>query len=226
LQEITQIRAGLATAIFLYALQFIISREWKKYIGCCLLAFGFHYSSIALIPLYFIFNTNSFNPYRYIIYLIVAILVGVFRINLIGILQILSSSLLSDKLLPYYDEYAGLGAVKVSLLNPFVLLNLLVAFYLIRSVINGIIVDAWQLLVTKVHIVSVGLYFFFISIPIVSFRLYELFNVVQIVSIPIMLSSFHEKLIPLIIITSICLIFLIIYASDDTLMPYKLFFQK
>ncbi len=47
-------RQTLAFCIFLYALRYVLNREFIKYAGCILIASLFHYSSIVLFPVYFL----------------------------------------------------------------------------------------------------------------------------------------------------------------------------
>ena len=48
------VRQSLAFFVFLYALRYIESRDWKRYAVMMILAFGFHTSSLVLVPLYFV----------------------------------------------------------------------------------------------------------------------------------------------------------------------------
>lgn len=54
LHEMTQIRAGVASGIFLLAIQDIVNRNLKKFIIKVLFASLFHYSAIVMLPLYFL----------------------------------------------------------------------------------------------------------------------------------------------------------------------------
>lgn len=49
-----QIRAGLAYAIILIAVQYITNRDWKRYFAWVFVAYLFHHSAIIAVPLYFL----------------------------------------------------------------------------------------------------------------------------------------------------------------------------
>lgn len=49
-----QIRAGLSYAIILWAVQYISTRDWKRYFFCILIALQFHKSAVLAVPLYFL----------------------------------------------------------------------------------------------------------------------------------------------------------------------------
>lgn len=47
-------RQGMAIALIIYAIQFIINRNWKCYFGLLAIAYLFHHSSLIVVPLYFL----------------------------------------------------------------------------------------------------------------------------------------------------------------------------
>ena len=49
-----QIRAGLSYAIILMAVQYITTRDWKRYFAWVFVAYLFHHSAIIAVPLYFL----------------------------------------------------------------------------------------------------------------------------------------------------------------------------
>lgn len=52
----SQLRQGVAIGLFFYAVPYIEQRNFKKYVSIMLLAAGFHFSALILIPLYFVFR--------------------------------------------------------------------------------------------------------------------------------------------------------------------------
>lgn len=49
-----QIRAGLAYAIILVAVQYVTQKDWKRYFAWVFVAYLFHHSAIIAVPLYFL----------------------------------------------------------------------------------------------------------------------------------------------------------------------------
>lgn len=49
-----QIRAGLSYAIILMAIQYITTKDWKRYFAWVFVAYLFHHSAIIAVPLYFL----------------------------------------------------------------------------------------------------------------------------------------------------------------------------
>lgn len=50
------VRISIAVGISTYAYKFLESKQFKKYLICCVLASLFHYSAIIMIPIYFLVN--------------------------------------------------------------------------------------------------------------------------------------------------------------------------
>ena len=74
-RNLIQIRAGLSYAIILWAVQYITTRDWKKYFFWVFIAYQFHTSALIAVPLYFLCLLNL--KKRHILYgIIVAFLLG------------------------------------------------------------------------------------------------------------------------------------------------------
>ncbi len=53
-RNLIQIRAGLSYAVILMAVQYITTKDWKRYFAWVFLAYLFHHSAIIAVPLYFL----------------------------------------------------------------------------------------------------------------------------------------------------------------------------
>ena len=56
---INTIRQDIAICIWIYAIQFILNKDWKRYLICCLICFGFHRSSFIFVFFYPLFCTGK-----------------------------------------------------------------------------------------------------------------------------------------------------------------------
>lgn len=71
LKGFATMRQAAAVGIIIWGYQFVYQKQFLKYCFCCLLAFLFHYSSIAAIPIYFIYNyINKKNFFLFIFILL------------------------------------------------------------------------------------------------------------------------------------------------------------
>jgi len=85
LHEMTQIRAGLASGIFLYAIP-SLEKNKSRYVFLILIASLFHYSALVLLVLIFV-NHNSINRPLYFLLPILAIITSIFSSTYILLLE-------------------------------------------------------------------------------------------------------------------------------------------
>ena len=70
-------RNAIAAAIFFISVKYIIKRNFKKYLICCLLASSFHATALVLPPLYFILYRHISTKAYIITFLIVFVFFGI-----------------------------------------------------------------------------------------------------------------------------------------------------
>lgn len=84
LSSLSLVRQSISFLVFLFSLQFVIRKDWKKYLISIIIAFSFHSSSIILLPLYFVNRINSrFLDKRFLLltFCVLSILFGEFLIE-------------------------------------------------------------------------------------------------------------------------------------------------
>lgn len=91
-------RQGVAMSIFLYSYRYIDTRQPIKYFICIITASLFHYSSLVLIPFYFV-NRISINRY-----MLISIVVLFLILSYSGLLSDLPSIIIN---LGFYDSYTN-----------------------------------------------------------------------------------------------------------------------
>ena len=101
------LRQIIAVAIFIYAIQFIYNKDWKRYYLCVLLAFLFHKSAILLALIYPIFifdwHKSKSNLILHNSLVLVSIAAGSF---IERIMSVVLTRLESILILMEYDDYA------------------------------------------------------------------------------------------------------------------------
>ena len=205
LHEVTQIRAGIVSGLFLLSLPQMA--EGKKILPFCLIAFGalFHFSALSLLPLLFL-NNNEIHPKLKIIWACV--------VPLCFVLYALDLDLLTTVPLPYvtdkvetYKTMSEFGNVdKESILNPFPLMKMAVFLYFLYfSKTIESYVPSINLLI-KILGCSLIVYFAFSSVKIISTRISELYGVVEIVAYPCILFTIKPRVAGMVLV---CLIGLI-----------------
>lgn len=98
------VRQNIAMAILLYSLIFIIQRKLFPFAVCILLSFGFHYSALAFIPAYWLYNLKISRKKLIIIILISVFLSSLMTFFLQGVGDLLGMSAITDRVESYIDQ--------------------------------------------------------------------------------------------------------------------------
>ena len=217
MQEMTTIRAGVASGIFLLSLKFLIEKKYWKYLLYISVAFIFHSSSILFIIVAFLIFLDLKIKYYYYA-LLVSFLIIIFNQNVIQIF-------LLDRIFPRVATYLEmLNWIKEDSLNIFnfkIIISIL--FFIIFAVnykkLEG---NRWFEILFRIHIFS--LVIFFNTAMVFSARSFDLFSVVQILLFPMLLEIFKKQYsIFAWIIIILCSLLQLYYLVDiaDIYKPYK-----
>ena len=72
-----QIRAGLAYAILMLSIKYILEKDWKRYFLIVFIAWLFHRSAIIAIPLYFVCNWVKVEKWHVVVALVFSFIIGI-----------------------------------------------------------------------------------------------------------------------------------------------------
>ncbi|MEG1611120.1 MAG: EpsG family protein [Alistipes sp.] len=209
LHELTQIRAGVAAALLLLCVKPIYERNWKLFLLFSIAAILFHASALIILPLWFL--TYSKQPHRILLALGLPIAYVVYfsGINLVGIIPIPG---IQEKL-EMYQELKMLGGEEWSKINVFnaVFLLKIGLFYLLLWKAELVETrNKYFLLMMNIFCISLMSFPLFAAMPVVGFRINELFGMVEILLFPMIYYIFRPKIMSKSIVVSIgCLILMI-----------------
>ena len=180
LHEMTQIRIGLASGIFLLSLPYYFRGNRFGFTGMILLGTLFHYSAIFYLSILF-FNQRTFNYYFFIGVLILSVVFAYLRLPLAGILTRFNIADISSKL-EIYVELGQKGYLEeIRVYNVQNLCNIFCSVYLLYLIPKRVLLSDRALMIfLKCNIISIFLLSFFSGMPTVAFRFSELFAVVSI----------------------------------------------
>lgn len=125
LQDLTQIRAGMATAFIFLSFKYVYERKFVPFLVCYLLAVSFHYSSFFAIFFYFI-NPRKIKPVYLIFSIIASYVVIIFLKNPIAIISDYLPVFIKKKTEAYEYEMGS----KLNIFNAWQLLRCVVAVIL------------------------------------------------------------------------------------------------
>jgi len=214
LHEMTQIRIGVASGIFLLSIPDVYNRNFKAFLFKTVLATMFHYSAIIMLLVYFL-NPHKIN-FKFFFFLP---LIGIFSIvvgsNVISILNFLSLYLpdfLSYKL-ELYIHLLDKGIMsKINVLN-FYYGSLLIFYYIMISYYKYF-KSKYDILLLKILGFMLFFFYFLSPVPAFAFRVSGFFGVALIILIPHLALIFKQKTIakiPLILWLSIYFIFIMVF---------------
>lgn len=173
LQDVVQIRAGIASAIFLISIYYLCGYKKNIYCTLILIASLFHFSSVILFCFVF-FNQNKIDI-QYWAWLLCAIFVmSLFNISLGSVLM----KMPIDSLAIYKNYLNAENNMSVGLL---LYVRIFIAFAILLNIYKIKRLFPCAIIYLKIYIVSILLLPLFNSLPFVGGRLNELVGVVEIV---------------------------------------------
>lgn len=192
LQDMVQIRAGVATAIFLLSIKYIKKRNFIAFSLSIAFACLFHYSALIYIIIYFI-SSN-----RLTIRLLFFVMIGVLLINYFYGLNIFFINLAAN-----YFNKVKINMELISILDPMEFKNLNIELIL-NCIIFSLFLYYSKLLAFKYQYFeiwfksySLGIFFslFFLQFPVFSFRISEMLLVTSIFIFPLIIVLFRDRII-------------------------------
>ncbi|MCY0977111.1 EpsG family protein [Chryseobacterium wangxinyae] len=190
LHDLTQIRAGVAVAFFLFSIPYIYERNLVKFLLCIGCAIIFHYSAFFLLFIYFVNPKKEEKIYGYLI-------------PLGYLIYFLGFNVIIEIPIPYFQEklklyQAGVesGNKQDSTINVFnyAMIIKIVFFYIMYFFRNKFLNEnKYALLFIKINAVSIFAFAALAVIPAISYRIHELFNVAEIALIPLGIYIFKNK---------------------------------
>lgn len=222
IQEMTQIRIGLAAAFFLMALISFLNGKRLLFTGLMIFATLFHYSAIFYLVILF-FSTTKFNRNLYSSLLILSIILSFVKLPLLDILGNFDPSNISDKF-NNYVEISENGDLSINFFNALNVCNILCCTYLIYFIKRDTLLsDTKLILFLKCNILSIFLLAFLSGVPAIALRFSQLFGIVQIFLFTYLVRYLPAKKYNILFLVALAaLFFYVIGFYGNLLNPYKI----
>lgn len=211
IHEITQIRAGIASGFFMISIYFLASSMRIKAFIFMLLALFFHYSSLVLLPLLFLSNKRMPFYYRLILFCIIPLCYTFYFLH-IDLLTSIPIPYIAHKI-EAYQKLTEHGLNDYDLINVFNLVFLVKVFifaYIVYFYDTILEYNKSITLLLKIQFLSICTFIMFSSLPVVSFRVSELYGVTEILLFPNIYYTIKQTFASKIIVCTIGLILFII----------------
>ena len=203
LHEMTQIRIGVASAIFLLAIPDIANKNFKAYITKAIFAILFHYSAIIMLLLYPILNTKMRNWFYYMLPILGLLFYFINR----SVLEFVITNISILNFIPSFLSYKlilNLDLIQKGMYTEIRIFNL---YYLsLMAIYYFCLVNMWRFKsdidITLIKILGISLFtFFFLSfLPVFAFRISELLGIVIIILLASIVYIFKQKLLILLLV--------------------------
>lgn len=189
LQDMTQIRVGIALCFAFLSIIAIEERQLVKFSVYILLGVFFHYSIIFFAPFYFI-DRKNINKTLYVLVIVVPVFLYFTGFNPLEFLLLFDLGIFTNKLQAYVEMQKWLKED----MNMF---NFNILFQIILSVLFVFKAEKskneYAIILTKIFAVGIAVFYIFSFSPIIAFRSSELLTSVQIFLLPIIISTFKHK---------------------------------
>ena len=206
LHTMTQIRVGVACAIFLLAIPDIVERNLKSFLFKAAFATMFHYSATVIFTTYLV-NHKTINFRFYFTLPIVALLSSCYSqlfFSVFNFVTVLLPSFLGHKVQMYIALLEMDIGTQINLLSIYYT-GLLIMYYF--CVFN---IDKFKSKYDIVFIKLLGwllfIYYFMSFLPAIAFRVSEIFSVVIIFIFPSIVRCFKQKFFVMVAISSYVLL--------------------
>lgn len=221
LHEMTQIRIGVATGLFLIAIKYYVKEYNVKSFITILIAIMFHYTSILMLVL-FLLKRDTIKLSNYFIVIGISIICYFLHVNSIVLISKIASI---PKILVYIDLMSKGYHSEINVFNVMLLFNLMITLLLSYKINMIQELNKNAIVLLKLNLISIILFIALYSFPVAAFRLSELFGVVQIVLFTFLFYIFKEKWFSylIIIIYSFLFFYMNLY-RNNVLSDYKLIF--
>ncbi len=191
-QEMTQIRAGVASGFILMSISEIYRRNPVMYSVYMLCAAAFHYSALVFVPLYFI-NPHTLNVKLYGIIIIISFLICAFKIDIIPVFNIFGDNPLTERFIYYKSIFQNGFATRFKPLNMFLMARLGFCAFLLSKWQHLKTMDRYSALIIKIYLISIVVYLIFPTQPVFAVRFRDLIGVVEIFILTYVMYLINEK---------------------------------
>ena len=225
LHEMTQIRAGLATGIFLYAIPAIYQRKPVKFVCLIIFASLIHRSTMVALPLYFL-NGKDINFKLWLGCTVAILVLAVIHYDVVSFVLDYDVPILHHKLVIYTATQNWLK-FNVNLFNSFILLQLFVSVFLYWK--RDLIIPhcSYFYLLLKLNLLSIIVFYFFSRIPVFAFRLNDFLGFSTIILYPLVYYAIKPRAVAQLVVLCMAWSILLINLFHNKLLNgyYMIFFD-
>ena len=180
LHDLVQIRASIVSGLFFLSIRPLAEGRRRRVALILFIATLFHYSALSLFPVLFLSNHGMTKNRRLVWSLIVpaGYIIAFVGINFIGEIPL---PYIGDKLASYQQqsESGGKGS-EINIFNAVFLVKCLMYFYMLYFYDTVIEHNKYLPILLRIMGVSIFCFLFFSFLPVLSYRISELYGIVEV----------------------------------------------
>jgi len=220
LHELIQIRAGVAIGISLYAMRYIIRKDFGKFTLLMLLAITFHYSVILFYPFYFV-STKKINPLGYLSLIVVSFILMKCNLDIFSVIEKINLGVYSEKVQIYKLDQSW-QKYELNPINMVVLFQMAITIFMMFFRKDLAERNPYGILFLKINVFSIVSLYMCASLPAFAFRLWEMLHVSLVFLFPCLLYYLKPRWLAEIVIVFVGICLFVNLTSFDALLPYLL----
>jgi hypothetical protein len=203
LHDVTQLKAGVASAFFLLSIPAIYEKSLFRFLIFSVIAAFFHFSALILLPFFFIKKDKIQSWYFFLIP--VGFIFYFFHINFTSLISLLDIEIILLK----YEQYSSLGKMhKINIFNALMIARYIFCAILLWKWKYLTMINKYAPILIKIYIISCFIFIIFSDMPVVSFRLSELVAIVEIILVPFIIYLFNIRVLGKVVVGIIAVFFL------------------
>ncbi len=209
LHDMIQIRAGVASGLFLLGVRYITERRVVWFAVVTLFAICFHYSALLLIPLWFL-TYKMPNRALWVWIIPISYILAFSHLTFSSYVEFIPYAPIQHLWEQYKMSMSDGVSEDVNIFNLVFLAKIAILTYLIfyidllKERYNHCDVWLW------IYTLGVASFIIFSDVPVLAFRISELLNIVEIIIIPLIIYTLRYMIVSKLVVVVIALVFLLI----------------
>ena len=209
LHDMIQMRCAISSGLLLWALYFYCKDDLKKSLSVSFLALLFHYSSVVIFLLYFL-SKDKFDRGLALCFIAISYILAILGLRFGYIWGYITWGEIASLWEVYSSMMASGEMTKINIFNTFFIIRIIVCVALIINYDRIKFLGRLYVVGLKLYVISICVYLLFSDIPVLAFRLSELFQVVEVFLFSSLIIVFNDRSLGKLCVTALATAFILI----------------
>ncbi|WP_084608525.1 EpsG family protein [Xylanibacter oryzae] len=181
IQDMTQIRASVASGFFLLSIKPLAEKKRLTFLSLIFAAIFFHYSALSLLPFIFLTN-NELTKVKRVLLASIVPLGYIFYFSHLNLVSVIPIPYISNKIQIYQElNERGIVGDEINVFNMVFLVEIMIYFFLLLKYDLIAEYNKYLPIMLKIMGLSIASFLVFATLPVVAFRIHDLYGIVDII---------------------------------------------